>query len=228
MNARPVGDLSVRTSILIVSAAAATVLTSLPAYAQSAPNAGLRVGILGGLDIVRPGSTEDSDVDGDDQSTEGVLYGVDVGFDIPLGGLVLGIEGEWSDSTGKIKANRSDPNFFGYGTVASGRDLYAGGRLGFVMAPGTMIYAKGGYTNARLNVIAGSSTTQTDDTFRLDGWRVGAGAEQALSANTYAKLEYRYSNYNDAELAFREGGTSNAFKVDTDRHQVVAGLGIRF
>ncbi len=199
-----------------------------PAAAQTNANSGLRIGVIGGHDNIRPGSTEDSNVDGDDQSTKGFLYGIDVGYDIPLGSVILGVEGEWSDSTGKTRANRTDPNFFGYGEVSTGRDLYVGGRLGFAVSPGSLVYAKGGYTNARLNVLAGSSTTQRDDKFRLDGWRIGGGIEQALSLNTYAKLEYRYSNYKEADLAFREGGNTNSFKVDTDRHQIVAGVGVRF
>jgi outer membrane immunogenic protein len=33
--------------------------------------------------------------------------------------------------------------------LKTGRDLYAGSRLGFAISPTTMIYAKGGYTNAK-------------------------------------------------------------------------------
>lgn len=203
-------------------------LAAVPAAAQDGAPGGFRVGVIGGLDIVRPGSTEDSDVAGDDQSTEGFLYGVEAGYDLPLGGMILGIEGEWSDSTGKTKANRSDPNFFGYGEVASGRDLYIGARLGVEAAPGTLIYAKGGYSNAHLNVLASNGTVDRKEKFRLDGWRIGAGVEHSIGRSSYAKIEYRYSNYTDADFAFRDGSTTNRFEVDTDRHQIVAGVGFRF
>lgn len=217
-----------RTTLLAASTLAAATLFSAPALAQDTTPSGFRVGVIGGLDIVRPGSTEDSDVDGDDQSIEGFQYGVEAGYDIPLGGAVLGIEAELSDSTGKTRANSTDPNFFGYGEVGTGRDIYVGARLGFEAAPGTLIYAKGGYTNARLNVLASDGTTQLEDNFQLDGWRVGAGVEKSIGRNTYAKVEYRYSNYTDADFQFSDGTTTNRFEVDTDRHQIVAGVGFRF
>ncbi len=201
---------------------------SLPAEAQEVPFNGLRAGVIGGLDIVRPGSTEDSDVDGDDQSVEGLLYGIDAGFDVNLGGAVLGVEAEYSDSTGKTRAKRRDPNLFGYGEVAPGRDLYVGARAGVLASPTTLVYVKGGYTNARLNVVASDGTIDRDDRFRLDGWRIGAGVEKTIGQNTYAKLEYRYSNYTDADFRLSGGATSDTFEVDTDRHQIAAGVGVRF
>ena len=91
-----------------------------------------------------------------------------------------------------------------------------------------MLYAKGGYTNARLDVTADNGTATTDENFQLDGWRVGAGVEKSLSSNTYAKLEYRYSNYTKADFQFANGAVTDTFDVDTDRHQIVAGVGFRF
>ena len=217
-----------RRVLLSLAGLSSALALATPAMAQQSGVGGLRVGVLGGLDIMRPGSTEDSDVDGDDQSTEGFLYGLEAGYDIPLGGVVLGIEGEWSDSTGKTKANRSDPNFFGYGEVSTGRDLYIGARAGIEASPGTLIYVKGGYTNSRLNVLASAGNVDRKEKFRLDGWRAGAGVQQMISANTYAKIEYRYSNYTDADFEFRNGSTTERFEVDTDRHQVVASVGWRF
>ena len=52
--------------------------------------------------------------------------------------------------------------------------------------------------------------------------------EQSLTPNTYAKLEYRYSNYSDAKLKYPNGASTGTFGVDTDRHQVAAGVGFRF
>lgn len=211
------------TTALVVSG-----LAAVPAAAQEGPSGGFRLGVIGGLDIIRPGSTEDSDVSGDDQSTEGFLYGVEAGYDLPLGGIVLGVEGEWSDSTGKTEADRSDPNFFGYGEVAPGRDLYVGARLGIAAAPATLVYVKGGYTNAHLNVLASNESVEEEEKFRLDGWRLGAGVEHSIGRSSYAKIEYRYSNYTDADFAFRDGSTTSRLEVDTDRHQIVAGVGFRF
>lgn len=217
-----------RTSLLAASALAAATVFSAPAMAQDAAPSGFRVAAIGGLDIVRPGSTEDSNVDGDDQSIEGFQYGVEVGYDLPLGGAVLGVEAELSDSTAKVRSNRSDPNFFGYGEVGAGRDIYVGARLGFAAAPGTLVYGKAGYTNARLNVLVDQGTTESNNNFELEGWRLGAGVERQLGTNTFAKVEYRYSNYTEGDFQLTNGATSDRFAVDTDRHQVVAGVGFRF
>jgi outer membrane immunogenic protein len=213
------------------AALVASTMLAAPAFAQDEVNpqfTGPRVGVVGGYDIIRPGSSEDSDVDGDDQNVDGFLYGVDVGYDFSIGKAVVGVEAELSDSTGKVRANSTDPDFFGFGEVGTGRDIYVGVRAGVLASPSTLIYAKGGYTNARLNVLASDGETELEENFELDGWRLGAGIEQAIGTNTYAKLEYRYSNYSSANFEFNNGDVTENFDIDTDRHQIVAGVGFRF
>ncbi|TKD51506.1 outer membrane protein [Sphingomonas baiyangensis] len=214
----------------IAAALVASSALAAPAFAQDVNPAltGPRVGVIGGYDGIRPGSSEDSDIDGDDQTVDGFVYGVDAGYDVAIGGFVVGAELELSDSTGKVETDRRNPNTFGFGEVSTGRDIYLGARVGALATPNTLVYAKGGYTNARLNVLGGDGTTVLDENFELDGWRAGAGVEQAIGTNTYAKLEYRYSNYSNANFEFFDGATTSDFSIDTDRHQVVAGVGIRF
>lgn len=213
--------------LLLASLAASTI--AVPALAQDRePFTGPRVGVIAGWDGLRPGSTEDSDIRGDDQSADGLLYGADAGYDIALNGIVIGAEGEISGSTGKVNNNPVDPNAFGYGRVKAGRDLYIGGRVGVLASPTTLVYAKAGYTNARLDLTRNDTVTETGRSFILDGYRLGAGVEKQLGPKTYAKIEYRYSNYGDARLQFPNGNNTNNFSVDTDRHQVAAGVGFRF
>lgn len=203
---------------------------AVPAVAQETNPTftGPRVEATLGYDRVGAGSSVDNDNGDDDESIDGLLYGVGVGYDIATsGGLVLGAEAELSDSTAK-SGRRDYTDQFGFGRVKQGRDIYVGGRVGVLADPGTLVYAKGGYTNSKLNVLAGSSDTTTDTDFELDGWRVGAGAERALGPNSYAKLEYRYSNYGRGRVDYASGGNSGRFDVDTDRHQVVASYGFRF
>ena len=188
---------------------------------------GPRVEAILGYDHVGAGSDFDNDNGRDDQSIDGLLYGVGVGYDVNLGGAVVGVEGEWTDST--AKSDRFDPtDQFGFGRVSQGRDLYVGARAGILADPATLVYVKGGYTNSKLNVLAGNTNETTDTSFKLDGWRIGGGVERAINANTFAKVEYRYSNYTDGRLDFPNGATSERFDVDTDRHQVVASVGWRF
>ena len=69
-----------------------------PAAAQDAdsPFTGFRVQATTGYDQLRAGSSVDDDLneDNNDQSTEGVLYGAAVGYDVDLGGLVIGPEAD--------------------------------------------------------------------------------------------------------------------------------------
>lgn len=211
----------------LVATSAAAVAT--PAFAQSAdgPFNGFRVGAVAGWDGLRPGKGPGSSIS-DGRGADGFLYGGDVGYDHQSGNLVLGVEGEVTGSTAKATNDPIDAAALGYGRVKTGRDLYAGARIGYTVAPTTMIYAKAGYTNARLDLTASDGTTETGNHYNLDGYRLGAGVEQAIGRNAYAKLEYRYSNYGNARLEYPSGANTNNFDVNTDRHQVVAGVGLRF
>lgn len=220
-------------NLLLATAAIASLGVAAPALAQDrAPSddatfTGPRAGIILGYDRLQPGQVPNSDID-DRNSASGLTYGGDVGYDISSNRWVFGVEGEVTGSTGKVTNNPSAAGALGYGRVKAGRDLYAGIRAGYRVAPSTLLYAKGGYTNQRLDLVASNGTTETGQHFNLDGWRAGAGLEQSLGGKAYAKLEYRYSNYGNARLEYPNGGNTNNFSVDTDRHQIVAGLGVRF
>ena len=113
------------------------------------------------------------------------------------GNIVYGVELEATESTGKLST--------AVGNIEVGRDLYAGGRLGYVLGDSTLLYAKAGYTNAR-------SSSPGLGGANGDGVRVGAGLEFKLSENTFARGEYRYSNYEDG----------------VSRNQGLIGLGVKF
>jgi outer membrane immunogenic protein len=194
-----------RKLIVVASLAAASI--AAPAFAQDtggrAPFTGFRVEGLAGWDRVQAqGGHKD-----------GVAYGVGAGFDFQAGRAVVGIEGEAADASTRDCVNATVTA--GDRLCAdAGRDLYVGGRVGALVGPATLIYAKAGYTNARFRLNYTEPTGLNN--FRLhenlDGVRVGAGIEQAVGRNAFVKAEYRYSNY---EKGF-------------ERHQVVAGFGFRF
>lgn len=219
-------------SVALFTAISAMVVAT-PAMAQSgedSPFTGFRVGGVVGWDSASAGSSVDDDGnDNNDQSVEGLLYGANIGYDYDLGSVVIGAEAEWTESTADTEFEMGDFEGFGFGDVSAGRDLYFGARVGAKVAPNVLLYGKGGYTNAKLNVLSNDGTTEFEEDFDLDGYRIGAGAEYALSDNMFVNLEYRYSNYSEGEVDF--DGTlpdSDRFNVDLDRHQVVAGVGVRF
>ncbi len=197
----------------LILAALATTAFAAPALAQTAgaPFTGLRIEGIVGYDALKDGHDQDS------SSSDGVVYGGVVGYDVQVNNLIVGGEGELTGSTSDTRTN--DLVVAGDRLrVSAGRDLYAGGRVGFVLNPSTMAYAKGGYTNARVDARYYAGNTRTSDHVDLDGFRLGAGLEHQIGANTFVKGEYRYSHY----------GRADDFDIDADRHQIVAGVGMRF
>ena len=215
-------------AILLAAAAGAAIAT--PAAAQDSGFSGPWVAGVAGYDINKAGSSQDDGLNEDvDKSVEGLMYGAAVGYDIDLGTMVVGAEAELTDS----KADTDyDNNFntFGLGALDAGRDIYVGARAGFKATPSTLVYGKAGYTNARYNYVGSDGTTSYDQNLDTDGWRLGAGIEQKFGTMTFGKIEYRYSNYKEGEIDFEAQNVadSDRFDIDTDRHQVVASVGIRF
>ena len=191
---------------LLAGLMAGVAAVASPAAAQEAsPFSGPRVEGIVGYDTT----------DVEDENSSGIAYGVGLGYDFQTGGLVVGVEGEASDST--LDECVANVDLVGDELcVDAGRDLYVGGRVGAAVSRNVLVYGKAGYTNARIALDYEDGTAGTaldfEDGENLDGVRVGGGLEFALGPNAYAKTEYRYSNY---EQGF-------------DRHQVVAGFGFRF
>jgi outer membrane immunogenic protein len=82
-----------------------------------------------------------------------------------------------------------------------------GARLGVLASPSTLLYATGGYTEARFE---GSTTLFDDPDFSFShdrtfsGWFVGGGVDTRLAAsNWFLRLEYRFSQF-DTERFFSD------------------------
>lgn len=211
------------TALLLSSAAAA------PAFAQDAGApaeatfTGPRVEAIAGYDKL-----------GSNGGVQGLAYGGGVGFDFDLGGFVAGVEGEYVDSNSSREDVFADEDTDIGASFDVSRDLYVGGRAGFRATPSTLVYAKAGYTNTKLKFgVDNGVDDRVDVDGTVDGYRLGAGVEQVIGTNTvgnaYVKLEYRYSNYGDFSFdddLFDDDDLDS--DIDIDRHQVVAGIGLRF
>lgn len=141
---------------MIKYAVLAAALVAAPAAAQDNANfVGPRIGATAGYD----------DVTGQIDTTD-IVYGVDGGFDIPVGDkLTVGLE-----------AFTTNP--FEQATVG------AAARVGYAMNKNALVFARAGYSNYE-NVFDRN----------LDGLTVGGGLELAISQGIYAKAEYRYSDF---------------------------------
>src|SRR5690349_7361441 len=147
----------------LIFAALLAATAATPAFAQDAPSVGgFRIDGIVGYDRANI----------EDEGTDGVLYGVGVGYDFQVGNAVLGIEAEASDSTSSecasVGAFANDEL-----CVRAGRDLYVGGRVGAVVGSNTLLYAKAGYFNARVRATyddgAGNGVADFDARDNLDG-----------------------------------------------------------
>lgn len=198
--------------IVAISAMASAASMAAPAMAQDEGVSfdGPYVAAMAGYDKVRIDTPIGAGSD------DGILFGGVVGFDKNINGVVLGIEGEYSDSN--VKESASDVFIAGDNvSVKTGRDLYAGVRLGGEVAPGFMLYAKGGYTNAKVKAAYDDGVDVLSGSDELEGYRLGAGIETTVRG-LLGRIEYRYSDY----------GNYEGLGLQPDRHQVAVMVGYRF
>ena len=170
-----------KTAIFAAIAAAAI---ATPAFAQDDATAftGPRIGVTSGYDKV--------------QDHDGVTYGVSAGYDLPVTSKIrAGVDVALADSTAKTD------------TVQASRDLSASARLGYVLTPKLMPYAKVGYANSRFE------GRGTDAGAGFEGVRYGAGLEVAPTPRTYISAEYQRTEY--------EAGIGG-------RDAAMVGVGLRF
>jgi outer membrane immunogenic protein len=188
-------------------------VAAVPAFAQGSGQAfnGPFIGVQGGwqqdrLSVTTTGANPGSaSVKG-----SGFAYGGQLGYDLRFSGnAVIGVEGSLTGRTGST-------NVAGY-DLSTGRTFNATARLGYVVAPSTLVYARGGYSNARFSIDNGIAK----DSGNRDGFTVGGGIEQVVARNVSARLEYAYSDYGSENVAF-------GARAKLSRNAVTAGLNYRF
>lgn len=158
------------------------------------------------------------------EGKSGVTYGGEAGYDLVVNtGTMLGIYGGIEGSS----VEQCIPSDGTRSCISPGRNLTVGVRGGYLLNPTTALYIKGGYSNGQIRIDY-SDPQFSDDDFRLSdnlsGFHVGAGVQAGFGRNFYGKLEYVYTDYNGYEVS---DGSDKA-SLDFSRHQVVAGLGVRF
>lgn len=183
------------------------------AYEQPAPISnwsGAYLGATGNYDWGRfTGNGGDRDADG----FGGGLYG---GYNMQSGQIVYGAEADVNlgDEKGSAGSNN--------GVGLEGKQGVNGSiraRVGYDMNP-FLLYGTGGLAISNNKV---SDPTSSDKATAL-GYTVGAGVEAMVTNNITARVEYRYSDYQDKDFSLDSGSVSRGF----DDHSVKAGIGVKF
>lgn len=141
---------------------------------------------------------------------KGVLGTIVGGYDVQFADRwVAGIFADYDFASASGTGSIYSPSFdeFYKGTIKQNAAWAVGGRLGYLVTPQTLAYATGGYTEAEFDSanfsranVNGSAIKPVVSGQTFSGWFVGAGAETQLSSNWYARLEYRYAEYDAQRL----------------------------
>ena len=155
-----------------------------------------------------------------DFDISGALVGGTAGYNLQLGGWVLGIEGDigWSNIKGSTTTNcaatcETSSHWLG---TARGRLGYAFGRF--------LPYVSGG---AAFGDIEGTAASGGSFSKTAVGWTAGGGLEYAFLHNWSAKVEYLYTDLGQATCSAACSG-GNPFDVTSTTQIVRGGLNYKF
>lgn len=168
-------------------------------WSWSGPYVGLHVGTLDGDVEGDPFFGKDKDP----ESTEvldpnGVLGGVQAGYNFQFDSLVVGLEGDVSfgdvDDVVYPFGWRNEAQIDWMATLRA--------RAGWAMDR-TLFYATGGiaFTELELTIDFGEGFKDSDKNSML-GWTVGGGVEYALTDHVSMKAEYLYADFGSEEYEF--------------------------
>jgi outer membrane immunogenic protein len=151
---------------------------------------------------------------GGDRNADGFGGGLYGGYNFQSGQIVYGAEADiaYGDEKGSAGAGLE-------GQQKLNGSLRA--RVGYDMNP-FLLYGTGGLAISN-NEIKSTTTGDKDDATAL-GYTVGAGVEALVTDNITARLEYRYSDYQNKDFSIDGGSVSRGF----DDHSVKAGIGVKF
>jgi outer membrane immunogenic protein len=158
------------------------------------------------------GDAETDDEDAGDFSVDGVDGGAYAGANWQAGNFVFGAE---ADLLLSGLEDTSDDL-----TVDQGLNGSLRARAGIALDQ-FLLYGTGGAALTSLDV-SDDDGGQEDE---LWGWTLGAGAEAMVTDNLTARVEYRYTDYEDKTFSLGDEGDVN---TDFSTHSLRAGLGVKF
>jgi outer membrane immunogenic protein len=177
------------------------------------------------------------------QGGRGWLGTATAGFDYQFNDHI--VAGAFADyDFAKIKGTLQDSSKITVGDMTEQSAWAVGARLGWLVAPTTLAYVNGGYSQAHfpaVNMVANDTiiapppvghspgtpvSTVQSNTYQ--GWFVGSGVETMVAQGWFWRNEYRYANYREASvqdipLSVTVGGTLMTIRpvVQTVRTELV-------
>lgn len=192
----------------------AVALVSLAGTASAQEFDGPSIGVQAGwnkADVRNPRS--DIGIAPIDRSRDSFVGGAFVGYDREVASnVVIGVQADFSVAADDKIIQRGAT---GLATLDPKYNIDLTARAGYVVAPKTLVYVRGGYANQRVRTTITEATGTRSDANSLNGWTVGGGVERILFDKVSARVEYRYADLSDG------GGKY-------DRHQVLVGAAYRF
>ena len=161
-----------------------------------------------------------------DSGGQGLLGGVFVGADYQFAPQMLaGVMGDFTWQGLQSTFNVMGPGGGAFLSAEQNRQWSVMGRVGYLPVPSTLLYAAGGYSQLNVHGTAsatlaggGSVFASRDSTF--SGFTVGPGIETAITGGWTTRLEYRYSQFEQKDVAGLSFQPSN--------HTIRAGLSYKF
>jgi opacity protein-like surface antigen len=167
-----------------------------------------------------------------DFARTGFTGGVFAGYGHTFSQIYVGLELEAEAANFGWEHERTTGGAGGRDFAAEKRGGYGGSlRIGYVLPNGGLLYGRVGQVQARFNTIYNRGANDAkwinrSDT--LDGTRVGVGAEIPASQNTFIRMDYSYTRYNDPVRFVTEQAAPDAMNFDYTENLVRLGLGYRF
>ncbi|MBU1396456.1 MAG: outer membrane beta-barrel protein, partial [Gammaproteobacteria bacterium] len=170
-----------------------------------------------------------------DFANSGFTGGVFAGYGHTFNQFYVGLELDAEASNFDWYHDRETGGGGGRNFAVEKRGSYGAGlRVGHVLDNGGLLYGRIGRVRTRFNTIyeKGAGTgSWIDRSDKLDGTRIGLGAEIPATENAFVRMDYSYTRYNDTVdfVTTHDGGANpDAMHFDNSESLVRLGLGFRF
>ncbi|KFB10518.1 outer membrane protein [Nitratireductor basaltis] len=198
----------------VASSQAADAIVDVPPTPPAAPMEVAPVASWGGFYAglqAGYGFGGDATVDGAEYDIDGFVGGAFAGYNVQSGPWVFGLEGD-------VNYNGIETDTAA-ATVEGGVDGSLRARAGYEVFNNVLLYGTAGGAAGRFEASQGGFS---DDQTHL-GWTAGAGTDVKLTEKSFARLEYRYTDYGSETYDL-----AAPTEVDVNSHKVMVGFGMQF